>query len=394
MAAVVGLVRFAALLLLLVVGASHARTPAETRVFVPAKSEVDCTDQDGVHLAGPCRLRQPESISDVRDQAKLGQAVRRAGESLRIVYRGDAHQVLLGGGFVFALSRIPETDLWVLRLRVPELDRLVLSFRFLLDGQRPSLEVEPERWRGPKAPVALPVSTTLRGVLSELTITSATLGAERRITLYEPPAIGDQSLAAIVYVADGKHLRFYIETLEPLMTSGQLPRMVLVGVHAADGRLRGREYVRALGAASGDFSAHQHFLLDEVMPKVEARYQPTTVPLRRLLFGVSNGADWALETGLRNSETFGGIIAFSAGWPIDEGLLADTAGSDISVALASGTLEPEFHSQTIALAQQLAAHRIQCWRRELVAGHEMDMWAQLLPDALAWSLQQRGELQQ
>lgn len=383
-------VLLAAIVLLLSAGATFGRLPVEGLLFVPPEREDDCTDQQRTEPPVACRLRHSEAIADVRRQVEHGDAVHRDGDSLRIVYRGEADQVLVAGGLVFPLSRIPTTDLWVLRLRLPDLDHLLLSFRFLVDGQRPPMEVEPIRWRGPKAPPAWPTEEPLHGVLSELTIASKALGGGRRITIYEPPAVGDDPLTAVVYLADGKLLHFYAQTLEPLIVSGSLRRILLVGLHAADDSRRGREYVQALGNASGHFAAHQKFLFEEVMPMIEVRYPPDNAPMLRIVFGVSNGADWALQTGLRHPGTFHGIIAFSAGWPIDEALLASTAGYEVAVSLASGTLEAEYHKNTTEVARQLAAQGIRFRHREVVAGHDMDMWLQALPDALHWSLRQDG----
>lgn len=385
------LLRCAAACLLLFSAGSFGHAAADRDLFAPSESEHDCSETADAESTVACRLRQPESIAAVHGQIMQGHALRRDGDSLVIAHRGDARQVLMAGGLTFPLSRIPSTDLWVVRLRVPDLDRLVLSFRFLRDGERPSLEVEPMRWRGPDAPPAWPVATSLQGVLSEMTIASKALGAERRMTVYEPPRVGDDPLSAIVYIADGKLLRVFMETIEPLTLSRRLPRIVWVGPHAADGPQRGREYVQALGAKSGEFAAYQTFVLEEVIPHVERRYHRSDAgSLPRWLFGVSNGADWALETGLHHPEMFACIIAFSPGWPLGPARVRAAAGRDVSVALASGTLEHEFHENTAALAQLLAAQGIRHQHQQWVAGHDMEVWVQALPDALDGCLQPRA----
>ena len=162
--------------------------------------------------------------------------------------------------------------------------------------------------------------------------------------------------------------------------------MLLVGMHSAQGMRRAREYIPQMGRKSGEFAAHERFFLDEVIPHIDRRYSLRPGAAARIVFGYSNGADWALTTGLRNPSVVNKVIALSASWPVPEDQLHRAADAGLAVALGSGSLEGEFHENTLNIARSFDRMSVCYQHQYAVAGHDMALWQQLLPTALMWCL--------
>ncbi len=359
----------------------HGGISAGPVAFVPLQgsSRVDCGDPATTRV---CRVRRTERIEIIDRLLQSGNGLLRDGNELLFVYRKAARSVSLRGGLQYPLSRIDGTDDWVVRLRVPDLDRLILSYAFAVD------EVSPPQgtyahWRGRDAPAAVAMASPLQGSSERISVASVALPKPRRVHVYLSPDVCGEPIRAAVYLADGKHAADFARVAEPLVLAGAIPRLLIVGVEAASGSARNEEYVPALGAQSGRFEAHQRFVVSELIPHVEQRYGVRGASVRRIAAGFSNGADWAIATGLRHPRLFANVVAFAAGWPVSA-VPTDAAGT--SFHLGAGTLDTRYHRNTRKIAARLASAGMRYQFAEVVGGHDVVVWMHLLAGALRWSM--------
>ncbi len=305
--------------------------------------------------------------------------------------RRDAERMFLNGGLQTLMGRIRSTDLWIVAIRIVGLPEAALSYSFVDPGKQgadigsdigqDSVHI----WRGPDAPPEPAYNDPLQGSLVEHTLGSVYLKTDRRITVYVPPQHQRGRELPCVYMADGHMLADFARFVEPLIESGALPPLLLVGVHAADPRspadedLRAAEYLEVAGSAR--FGAHMRFFTEEVTRWCEDVYQATTDPTQRVVFGVSNGAAFVLSLGLSQPSMATTIVAFSVagGQPTAERV------PPLRCYLLAGTLETAIHRNTAEWATHLSeSEDVELVFRARVAGHDRLLWREELPRALLW----------
>ena len=338
------------------------------------------------------RVWQPRDPAALR--ARLGGAPLAAwseADVLHVLWRGTADEAELVGGIQLRLWPVEDAgDLWEASLRIRRLDEAVISIVALPGppsgaqlGQEPDTVV----WRGPRAPTAAPAAGQLDGLLDEHTLDSTALRASRQLTVYRPPG-STRPLPGCV-LADGESAGGFAHILEPAILAGDVPPVLLVGVHnAADPALtwpdrRSQEYLP--GHNRRRFNAHLQFVTGEVIPWAVNHLGAADGPW--IPAGFSSGGGWAIAAAQRRPDIFTAVAAFSVG--IIPGRLASgarTAG--VRHYLAAGTLETGFRSATRRWAERLQRAGLSCRYEEWVGGHDHLWWGQQLPAALAWLLRQ------
>ena len=357
---------------LLYAGALHAASAVDYVALSAEEGRFDC-DAD-VHAV--CR-RRGDRVDYVAAMLERGETVRREGDQLVFAFRGEADAVQMNGGLQYPLSRVIGTNHWTVALRVDRLDELAFEFAFVtLRGTL--FEHGPRSiWRGPRAAVEPPMAQPLRGRLREHVLNDGD-GSKRKVSVYEPPVAGP--LRGTVYLADGQDLPRYARFVEPLILSGELPALLLVGLHAGSGAERHVEYVAALRGGER-FAAHERFVLHEVLPYIERTFAVPAERISRVLAGSSNGADWAIETSLRHPERFAGVIAYSVAWtPRIRGRLDSARG--LRFELAAGQLESDNLRRTQALHRALYAAGVSSSFEKVNGGHDGYWWQRRFPTSL------------
>lgn len=310
------------------------------------------------------------------------------GQRLTVIYQGEAATVELCCGLQEPLERLPGSDVWVLRRTVPDLHKAVFSYSFVVDGD---FDTEPtEVWRGPDAPEAprrADLGTiTLRGTVSQSSLRSRWLDEYRSVSVYLPPNADEVGVKLpVLYMADGESAGVFAGVLEPLILSGRLPPIVIVGVHSpsppTSGEapdLRAQEYIPSSNPER--FRQHERFVLREVIPWAEANLPVSAARQDRAVFGFSNGGVFAAAMGLRHPDVFAHVLAFSLG--VTPGPVKGNLTSDFY--LVAGTLEEGFFGTTRDLAAALEEKGVNATFRPRVAGHDFVMWEEELPGAVAW----------
>jgi predicted alpha/beta superfamily hydrolase len=191
-------------------------------------------------------------------------------------------------------------------------------------------------------------------VSGRVDVTHLMLGGRRRaVRIYLPPGYEQSDLDyPVLFMFDGQNLfdrtttQFGMEwgideTQEALVGAGRTDGVVVVGIDSAAGpRQRYAEYtawdwhldgrpVHARGSATAAF------LVEQVLPYVQGSYRVTNDRAQVGLAGSSMGGYMALYTGMRHTELFGRLLAFS---PVllDEPM----GGGRLRAALATEGFDP------------------------------------------------------
>jgi enterochelin esterase-like enzyme len=344
-------------------------------------------DQDVLRVWQP---RDPAVLCACLDGAPL--AVWAEDDVLHVLWQGQADEVRLAGGVQPRLWPVQGADdLWEASLRIRRLDQAVIRIVVAprgpgADPAGPVSVTDTLVWRGPRAPTARPAAQRLTGTVHEHVLDSAALGACRAVTVYRPP--GHEGPLPGCVLADGGSAPGFAHTLEPAILAGEVPAVLLVGVHnaAADPAnpwpdRRAQEYLP--GQHRRRFDAHLGFVVEEVIPWATRHHGASAGPW--VAAGFSNGGAWAVAAAQRRPEVFAAVAALSVG--VVPGRISGKARvAGVRHYLAAGTLEPGFRQATRQWAERLQRAGLDCRHHEWVGGHDHLWWEQQLPPALGWLL--------
>jgi enterochelin esterase-like enzyme len=342
-------------------------------------------------LVMPARLGiepPPTAQALIERQAKEKAPVWVDGDTATFFYRGEADQLsLVLGGETLHLQRLPDSDVWTLRVQRPDLERGLFTYALIpaRKGQpapKPGERVTFHTWRGPKAPPAPDVVRELKGTERTASIESKALGEKRAVRVYLPPGHDKTRPYPVVYATDG---RLNADVLEPLITSGKVRPVIVVATSSGgylgkrDGAgeydvrkdLRALEYIPRLDP--DHFAKHERFFCEEVLAWAERELGASTERQDRAVFGCSNGARFAVEMGLRHPELFGNVFAFSVAGARQFEAPGRRERSP-TYYLAAGTWEKAFHKMTADVAEKLKAGQAPVVLTSRVAGHDEAMW--------------------
>jgi enterochelin esterase-like enzyme len=91
---------------------------------------------------------------------------------------------------------------------------------------------------------------------------SAALDMERDLTLYLPPGHAVSGNCPVIYAADGEAVAGLAQVIEPLITAGSIPPLLIVGVHSGESDVRAMEYLPHINPQR--FMAHARFFVTGV----------------------------------------------------------------------------------------------------------------------------------
>jgi enterochelin esterase-like enzyme len=105
----------------------------------------------------------------------------------------------------------------------------------------------------------------------------------------------------------------------------------------------------------------------------EEQWNVSRDPKDRILFGTSNGARFVFEMGLKHSDRFRSVLAFSVpgGGPIE---LPEAFKTQTRSYLEAGTWERQFHEYTTRLAEKLKQAGVPVELRTRIGGHDEIIW--------------------
>jgi enterochelin esterase-like enzyme len=335
---------------------------------------------------------QPSVPALIERQAKAMAPLWADGDTLTFFHRGEAERVsVLFGGDLQQLRRLPDSDVWVLSLQRPRLQEAVLSYAILPHrADEDPLRGRPfafKTWRGSKAPPAPERADPLKGVVRTVEFDSQSLVAKRRVRVYLPPDFDRARSCPTVYATDGRDVA---PVLEPLITSGKVPPLVVVaaasggylggpGGHDPKKDLRAMEYLP--GIDDDRFARHEKFFCEELAAWAEREFGASATRGKRAVFGTSNGGRFAVEMGLRHPDRFGHVFAFSVAGRRELKPLG-RAEQPPHFHLAAGIWEGPFLQITREVADALSRKGIPSTLTTRVGGHDPILWEEELAAAV------------
>ena len=226
--------------------------------------------------------------------------------------------------------------------------------------------------------------------LQDINLVSTNLGETRRLTVAIPKSPISVAELPLVVCADGQYLRNMFPKLARELEAGRCPACVFIGVHSSVTH-RVPEYIP--GVDTPRFNAHEQFVVSEVLAWAESKLRVTTERSKRAIFGLSNGAIFAISMGLKHSDSFGNVIAFSV--PGGAGRYRDLPWGttpEVAFYLAAGNRELPIKRTTQSIAKQLNKHGVTHVFETRQAGHDFAFWNAELPRAVLWTFRREYDV--
>jgi enterochelin esterase-like enzyme len=251
------------------------------------------------------------------------------------LWRGDdkTTRVTMLGGFPAAnlakpLARLGDTDLWYLTETHPTEARF--QYVFQVDGPEalpwnrsglmrvmaqnpPRLDpLNTQKFAGwsyielpdaPSQPWIRREPDVPRGRVTRQKFKSAILNAEYPLTLYTPPAYGENGRRCWLMISFDGGPPMMDVTLDNLLAAGKIPPLVVVGVGNISSQTRDRDL--------NGSEAFARFLVNELVPWARKCYRVYADPPHTIVAGISLGGLMAVYCGLKHSQVFGKVLAQS-----------------------------------------------------------------------------------
>jgi enterochelin esterase family protein len=329
------------------------------------------------------------------------------------VYRGDADAVNLrcwihGLPAAQAFERVGETDVWVLRVELPENSRIEYKLEvvrgdeteWILDPLNPLHAADPfgansvAQGHGYVRPDwTLPDPGARGGTVDEIALPSAALGEDRHVGVYVPARFRRTRRYPLLVVHDGYDYLRYANlqvVLDNLIHRLEIPPMIVALTQSPD---RLREY-------AGD-DAHARFVAEEIPARMQASFPLQPSPASRGLMGASFGAVASLHAAWRHPGAYGRLVLQSGSFAFsDIGHHRRTATFDPvarfvnefrrrpgrpaeRIHLSCGIYESLIYENR-SLVPLLRHHGIEVRYEEVRDGHNWENWRDRLQAALTW----------
>jgi enterochelin esterase family protein len=245
--------------------------------------------------------------------------------TVHFIYRGAASSVTVPGDAngwattAFPMTRLSTTDLWYTTKAFESDARL--DYKFVLNGGTwildPRNPYQVSGGFGPNSELRMPAyipapeiqyySNIPHGTLRDTSFYSFNLGNARTIRIYTPPTyvVPTDSFPVILF-HDGLEyvtLAQANNVLDYLIAQNRIQPVIAVFVPPVN---RTAEYE---GNLMNQFSA---FIVNELMPYVDARYRTRRLPANRATLGASDGGNISLWLAYNYSSVFGNVGAYSS----------------------------------------------------------------------------------
>ncbi|MEO5599550.1 MAG: alpha/beta hydrolase-fold protein [Cyclobacteriaceae bacterium] len=256
-----------------------------------------------------------------------------AHDSAAFLFRGEAKSVAWVGDFNGWGSshnyhnkgvRIPDTNVWILKLSLPKDARLdykiiVNDNTYLLDPVNPftqwsgvgggsqNSEIRMPGWKVDSL-TSHPLKGILKGqVIKDLFIDSKAMGYQLTYSLYIPVSYHPQEKLPIIYVTDGyeymhERLGNMIAILDNLIHLKKIKPVVAVFIdhrEPVNRSVNRRIHELAMNPQ------YRNFIIDELIPLVEAKFPVSTDRVNRAIMGTSVGGLSAAYFAFTKPEVFG-----------------------------------------------------------------------------------------
>jgi len=335
------------------------------------------------------------------------------GRAVTFVFRGEVDEVRLrhwihGLPQAQPFHNVPGSDLWFLAIDVPEGSRMEYKLevvrrgehRLIQDPLNKNVALDPYGANSVvyAAGYAVPDwslhdSEARPGEIRDMEVTTAAFGGTRRIQVYLPARFRPQRRYPLLIVHDGEdYVRFAsLKTiLDNLIHRLEIPSMIVALIQSQD---RLKEYA--------DDPRHARFLVEDLLPQLEAAYPLVNKPAARGLAGASFGAVASLAAAWRYQGVFGNLLLQSGSFAFtdigqhDRGPVFDPVVRFVNafrkqpghpsqhMFLSCGVYESLIYYNR-SLVPFLQKNGLDVKYVEANDGHNWENWRDRLRDGLSW----------
>lgn len=283
---------------------------------------------------------------------------------------------------------------WVSRLHLKALQSGMLM-QFAAPPGPESADGNLLKWRGPDARPAPVPKPDLDGTLTEHELYSPQLGETRRLFVYQPASPPAHEPLPVLVLADGEELPFWARIVEPLIDSGKISPVLIVGLVSGQqgivedrsdlgSDIRNVDYLPSDldGHPPSRFDAHLAFVIETVLPWAQTHFSASTDRQQRVVAGMSSGGGFALNAGFRQPDIFAHAWPMSPGSDGIDAPPPAPSGETAAFRISAGYYEPGFLRSAKFSAENLSAAGYRIETHWYPAGHMQDQWELALPDNL------------
>ncbi len=336
------------------------------------------------------------------------------GDQVVFLWRGDARKVEWKGDFTGWDSspdaqgkRLGKTDIWALERTFPRDGRF--DYKLFLDGRfwdldplnpftqvggyGPNSELRMPDWKYPANAVRR--DGIARGTLSkDIPLESEKLGYVVNYRVYTPPGFDPAPSKGlpVLYATDGSDyandaMGSLVITLDNLIADSRIAPVIVVFIDAWDRKEGVNRRESELIPAQDRRCAFCEFMVDELIPAIDADYPTDPSRLGRAIVGTSLGGLHATLMSMRYGRLFGmaGIEspAFSpAPWVLEEVGEAEVLPARVFIDV--GAFEGGLTEQARVLRDRLRKRTIDLKYVEPNEGHSWGHWRAQLDDMLVF----------
>lgn len=352
---------------LLAAAAAQAQVSKQSTQVVRSAFIPDCGDKPGPDLC-----REAPAFLYAEAERRLGGdhlTYWIDGQTLNIAARTQTAEARLTGTFQEGLQPMSTVgSLWGATYRVPQIARSVIEMG--LEG----VQVRPLVYRGPQAPLAPPSNTVLKGRAETVEINSVALGHVRKVEIYIPPGSAPKGGWPLLIAANGEDIGRYLGVIDALIEQRQIQPVAVAAIWSGSSS---GEYLRVKDPDA--WGRHAMFVQREVMPMLETRFGATRNPAQKMLFGVGNGGDWAVQAALRDPSMARHVAALSV-----SGLSEPPfrSGRNLHLYMAAGAYEGTYLRGSRQICALASASGTPCVLEVTASGHAPLIWETQLAKAL------------
>jgi len=336
-------------------------------------------------------------------------------DSVAFLYRGEAKSVQWMGdfngwgsnrNFKTSGTRIPSTDIWILKCSFPADARLdykivVDQANWILDpanpnyqltgvgGGSPNSELRMPLWK--EDPIAKPMEDILHGrVLNDLLINSNNMGYQITYSIYLPASFKAHSTEKypIIYVTDGyeyihERMGNMITILDNLISLKKIKPVIAVFIDNREPVNRANNR-RMQELAMND--RYLKFVTEELIPKVEGQYPVSTKAEDRAILGTSMGGLTAAYFAFSKPEVFGlAGIQSPAFWfkPEIYAVCDKPEKPPVKIFMTTGVINDTQEGAT-KMKDILSKNTCTYQYEEVNQGHSWGNWRDLIDDILIY----------
>jgi enterochelin esterase-like enzyme len=323
--------------------------------------------------------------------------INRENRDVTIQFKGNYDSVTVFSSLAGFKTLKQEGELWRFLYTCDNCDRFILDYYFSGYNEGIREKVKSGYYAGGSVPTLAPMKRRVKGNVTDVTLHSAELGEDRVLTVYEPPRFKSKKTYPLLYCADGEQLGSFIKVVDNAIRDKLIPPLIVAGIHNKRDSTKPTSYFRnleylidynidfaveresiaqsvldSMNGRHGNFFA---FISNAVLPWIKDHYNISEKYCENIAFGVSNGADFAVNYSLNQSKAFGSVIALSNGWPLSYNSQPSDTSAVPTYYLAVGTKEEGFYQNANGLKKFLERSNIPVTYQEFETGHNVHMWS-------------------